>query len=237
MVCGAPITPPAKCLGCGHDVLPWQKVCPYCGKPSGSASVDAAPAPIPVPPAPPPPRREPRDTGSRTQRITRILFRTLALSLLVGFVLTFRSAKGFWAVLAIVVWFILASRPLTRGRRSIRRTGVLHGDYEVSTSSMVVNLALSVGGVALSAVVWVVVFFIAFRGDFGASRTAFLLGLFLFAGSLLTNYKYKSTRTAVIDPDLEQHIDEFGYGIALVRQYYIWGLAAPFIHASFRLFF
>jgi len=156
---------------------------------------------------------------------------------LVGGVLYFRSAKGFWAVFAILVWFILASRPLTRGRRWIGRTAVLHGDYQVSTASVVVNLALSVGLVALSAVGWAVVFFLAFRKDYGASATSFLLGLFVFGGSLLTSYKYKSTNAPVINPDLEQHVAEFGYTIALVRQYYIWGLAAPFIHASFRLFF
>jgi hypothetical protein len=259
MVCGAPLTPPAKCAGCGHDVLAWQKTCPYCGKASEAPVVTVpevpvpgtlfAPAPTPAfkpvplstPSAPLSPRPKPleegTDRGPDVFRILRVVFWTLVLAGLVGFVLYFRSAKGFWAVFAIVVWFILASRRLTRGRRWIRRTAPLHGDYEVSTRTVVVNLALSLALLGLSVVAWIAIIVVAFRKDFGASSTAFILGFLLFGGSLLTNYKYKSTKAAVINPDLEQHIDEFGYGIALIRQYYIWGLAPVFIHASFRLFF
>ncbi|HZF00125.1 MAG TPA: hypothetical protein VE981_24155 [Planctomycetota bacterium] len=83
---------------------------------------------------------------------------------------------------------------------------------------------------------WLVVFVAATRKNFGSSSTAFLIGLLLFAGSLLTKYKYRSTRSPVVNPDLEQHIQEFGFSAALVRQYYVWGLLPPFVHAAFRLF-
>src|SRR6266403_337642 len=103
MVCGTPLTPPAKCGGCGHDVLPWQKVCAYCGKESAAAVASTpaapppgrmfAPAPAPAPEpeavpkvptspeAPPvPPRRGPLPEdefakGPPINRIFRIVFR------------------------------------------------------------------------------------------------------------------------------------------------------------------
>ena len=259
MVCGAPLTPPAKCGGCGHDVLPRQKVCPYCGKESGAAvaAVPAtplqgrmfapAPPPEPAPKAPEPaatlpprPAPLPEDEfakGPSIIRIFRIVFRVLVLACVVGVLFYCRSVAGFWPVLATVLWFILASRPLTYRVQHLQKSAPMSRNYMMKTGFGSSNYPLTLALVAVSVIAWLVLFIAAFRKDFGSSKAALIIGFFLFLGSMLTNYQYKATKTRVVDPDFEQHVEEFGWTVALIRQYYVWGLAAPFIHAAFRVLY
>jgi len=239
--CGTSILPPSKCLSCGHDVLAQQTVCPYCGKAPGAAAAVATeqiPAPTATTSPDPLPIYDMESLNRVYRRIFQVVYWILVLAAAVFSIVYFRSGWAFRPIFATVVWLFLARRPLTREHRVIRRAAPMTNNYtkEVSTRAVMGSPAVSLVLVALSVVGWIVVFAAAFRKDWGASSTAFLVGLFLFGGSLATKFRYKATGTRVLNLDLEQHINEYGFGIGLIRQYYIWGLLAPFVHASFRLF-
>jgi hypothetical protein len=172
------------------------------------------------------------------RRIFQVGYWILVLAAAVFSIVYFRSGWAFWPIFATVVWLFLSRRPFTRERRVIGRVAPMTNNYsrEVTTRAAMDSPAVALVSVALSIVGWSVIFVAAFRKDWGASSTAFLIGVFLFGASLATKYRYKATRTRVLNLDFEQHLNEYGFGIALVRQYYLWGLLPPFVHASFRLF-
>jgi hypothetical protein len=156
--------------------------------------------------------------------------------LLAGWALyAFRSFRVTWPIAAIVAWFILASRSFTSSVGIVSRNSPGSRFYTLTQFTRAHSFPLTVALVAVSVVAWLVVFIWAFHGTFASTKWSFIIGFFLFGSSLLTRYQFKDTRAPVIDQDLEGHIEDYGYTVALLRQYYIWGLLAPFAHGCFRL--
>lgn len=229
------------------------KSCRYCG----FALAPPAPSPAPSPAAPDPPaapasgphqipgltdddfwqkrREELRQQQARRLPIKIALYLLFAAIACTG-VYRARSAKGMGPLLITAAWLFLATRPLTSYNRSIRSAGIGSRQATVSVRAIASTFASRALCVGMAAVGGLALLVAAFRRDVASSKWSFLGGLILFSGSLITKWRYKDGGARVLDPSFQEHVEDFGLGVALVRQYFIWGLILPIVHASFRLF-